>query len=110
MFEGIGTINHKPFSIALSASFSSSSEADDDDECDESFPKRGMLPRNKTLPGNVIVHTKIPKRNKTNNNSKLINSITVTKQEHSIHGRVERSVECGLTYALFYSLSNGYVT
>ena len=111
MFECIGTIYRKPFSIALSASSSSSSsEADVDDEFDESFPKRHMLPRNKALPTKLILHTKSTKINKRNYNSKLINAITVTKQEHSIHSRIEGSVECGLTYALSYSLSNGYVT
>ena len=108
MFECISTIDHKPFAIALSAS--STSEADVDDEFDESFPKRRMLPRNQTLPTKLILHTKSAKANKRNYNSKLINAITVTKQEHSIHSRTEDSVECGLTYALFYSFSNGYVT
>ena len=69
-----------------------------------------MLPRNKTLPTKLIVHKKIAKTNKRNNNSKLINAITVTKQGHSIHSRIQRSVECGLTSALFSSLSNSYVT
>ena len=106
LFECIGTINGKPFPIALSAS---SSECDVDDEFDESFPNRRMLPRNKTLPRRLIVHTKSGKGNKRNYNSTLINAITVTKQEHSIHSRLERSVECGLTYALFYSVSKGYM-
>ena len=93
--------------MALSAS--SSSEADVDDEFDESFLKRRMLPRKKSLATKLIVHTKIAKTNKRNNNSKLINAITVTKEEQSIHRRLERSVECGLTYPLFCFLSNGYV-
>ena len=107
MFEHKCTINHKPFSIAVSAS---SFETDADDESDESFPKRRMLAKNKIWPRNVIVHTKIAKSNKRKNNSILINAITVTKQEHSIHSTVEPSVECGLTNVLFFSLSNGYVT
>ena len=60
-----------------------------------------MLAKNKTLPRNVIVHTKIAKRNKRNKNSKLINAIAVKKQEHTIYSRLERSVECGLTYGVF---------
>ena len=60
-----------------------------------------MLRKNKTLPTNVIVHTKIAKTNKRNNNLKWINAITVTKQEHNIYSRLERSVECGLTYGVF---------
>ena len=42
-----------------------------------------MLPRNKTLPRKFIVDTKSVKTNKRNNNSKLINGITVTKQENT---------------------------
>ena len=98
MFEHKCTINHKLFSIAASASCF---EIDADDEFDESCPKRRMLRKNKTLPRNVIVHTKIAKSNKRKNNSILINAITVTKQEHSIHSRLERSVECGLTCGVF---------
>ena len=71
------------------------------DEFDESFLKRRMLPKNKTLPRNVIVHTKIAKRNIRKNNSKLTNAITVTKQEHTIYNRLERSVESGLIYGVF---------
>ena len=88
------TINHKLFSIAVPAS---SFETDAADEFDESFPKRRMLPRKKTLPADVIVHAKFAKSNKTKNNSILTNAITVTKQEHSIHIRLERSVKCGST-------------
>ena len=99
MFECLGTINGKHISIALSAS--SSSEADVDDEFDESFPKRRMLAKNKTLPRNVTVHTKIAKTNKRNKNSKLIKAITVIKQEHTIYRRLERSVECRLTDGVF---------
>ena len=98
MFEHKCTINQKPFPVALSAS---SFETDADDEFDESFPKGRMLPRNITLPGEVIVHAKIAKTNKRNNNSKLINAITVTKQENTIHSRPERRVECGLIYGVF---------
>ena len=86
MFEHKCTINHKLFAIAVSAS---SFETDADNEFDESFPKRRMLPKNKTLPRNV------------KNKQKLINAITVTKQEHTIYSRLERSVECGLTYGVF---------
>ena len=95
LFEDKYTINNKLFSIALSAS--SSAEADDDDEFDEMFSKRHMLPRNKTLRRKLIVHTKRTKRNKRNS-SKLINKITVSKEKHSIHSRVESSEECVLTY------------
>ena len=95
MFQCIGTINHKPFSIALSAS--SSSEANDADEFDESFPKRRKLPRNKTLSRKLIAHTKIIKTNKRNS-SKLINEITVSKEKHTIHSRVECSEEYVLNY------------
>ena len=84
MFESIGTINRKPFSIALSASSSSSEADDDDDEFDENFPKRGMIPRSKTLPRKLILHTKSTKTNKRNT-SKLINEITVSKEKHAIH-------------------------
>ena len=95
LFECIGTINRKPFSIALSPS---SSEADDDDdEFDESFPKRRMFPRNKTLRRKLIVHAKSTKTNKTNS-SKLINEIKVSKEKHTIHSRVRRSEEYVLTY------------
>ena len=86
MFESKGTIYRKPSSRAFSAS--SSSEADVDDEFDESFIKGGMLPTNKTLPTKLIVYTKSAKTNKRYYNSKLINAITVTKQEHSIHSRL----------------------
>ena len=86
LFECIGTFNYKPFSIALSAF---SSEIDVVDEFDKSFSKRRMLPKNKTLPRKLIVQTKSGKTNKTNNNSKLKNKITATKQEHSIQSRVE---------------------
>ena len=99
MFEWIGTINRKNISITLSASFSS--EADADDEFDESFPKQCMLAKNKTLPRNVIVHTKSAKTNKRNKNSNLIKAITVTKQEHTIYSRLELSLGCGLTYGVF---------
>ena len=71
LFEGIDTINHKPFSIALSAS---SSRIDVVDECVKSFLKGRMLPKNKTLPRKFIVHTKSTKRNKRNT-SKLIKQI-----------------------------------
>ena len=98
MLEHKCTINHKCLSIALSAS---SFGIDADDEFDKSFPKQRMLAKNKMLPRNVIVHTKITKTNKRNKNSKLINAITVTKQEHTIYSRLERSVECELTYGLF---------
>ena len=98
LFKHKCTINHKLFSIAVSAS---SFEIDADDKFDESFPKRRMLPKNKTLPRNVIVHKKIAKRNKTKKNSKLINAITVTRQERTIYSRLERSVECRLTYGVF---------
>ena len=98
MFEWIGTTNRKHFSIAFSAF--SSSEADADDEFGESFPKRRMLAKNITLPRKVIVHTKIAKTNKRNKNSKLINAITVTKQDYTICSRLQRSVECGLTYGV----------
>ena len=98
LFEHKCTINHKPFPIALSAS---SFETDADEEFDESFPKQRMLAKNKTLPRNLIVDTKIAKSNKRKNNLILINAITVTKQEHSTHSRLERSVECGLTYGVF---------
>ena len=107
LFECIGTINGQPFSMALFAS--SSSECDVDDEFDESFLKRRLLPRNKTLPRRLIVHSKSAKGKKRNYNSTLINAIIVTKPEHSIHSRLERSVECGWTDALFYSFSKGYV-
>ena len=60
-----------------------------------------MLPRNKTLPRKIIVDTKSGKTNKRNNNSNLIHAITVTKQENTINSRVERWVECGLTYGVF---------
>ena len=60
-----------------------------------------MLHKNKTLPRNLIVHTKIAKTNKRNKNSKLVNVITVTKPERTIYGRLERSVECGMTYGVF---------
>ena len=98
MFEHKCTINHKPLSIALS---DSSFETDGDHEFDESFPKRRMLAKNKTLPRNVIVHTKSAKTNKRNNNSNLIKAITVTKQEHTIYSRLELSLGCGLTYGVF---------
>ena len=98
MFEHKCTINHKPLSIALSAS---SFDTDGDHEFDESFPKRRMLAKNKTLPRNVIVHTKSAKTNKRNNNSNLIKAITVTKQEHTIYSRLEPSLGCGLTFGVF---------
>ena len=60
-----------------------------------------MLPRNKTLPTKLILHTKRAKTNTINYNSKLTNAITITKQEHTIYSRIERSVECGLTYRVF---------
>ena len=84
MFEPIGNINRKPFSIALSASSPSFEADDDDDEFDENFPKRGMIPRSKTLPRKLILHTKSTKTNKRNT-SKLINEITVSKEKHTIH-------------------------
>ena len=99
MFECIGTINRKLFSIPLSAS--SFFECDVDDEFDESFPKRCMFLRNKTVPRKLIVDTKNAKTNKRNYNSKLINAITVTKQEHIIYSRLEGSIECGLRYGVF---------
>ena len=98
MFQCIGTINRKPFSIPLSAS---SSEADDDDEFDKSFPKRGMIPRSKTLPRKLIVHTKSTKTNKRDS-SKLINEITVSKEKHTIHSTVACGVEFVLTYRFAY--------
>ena len=98
MFQHKCTINHKNFSIAL---YASSFETDADDEFDESFPKGRMSAKNKTLPRNVTVDTKIAKSNKRKNNSILIDAITVTKQEHSIHSRLERSVECALSYGVF---------
>ena len=54
-FGCINTLNHKPFSIALSIS---SFENDVDDEFDKSFLKRRMLPKNTTLPKKCIVHQK----------------------------------------------------
>ena len=60
-----------------------------------------MLPRNKTLPKKFIVDAKSVKTNKRNNNSKLINAITVKKQENTIHSRLERRVQCGLIYGVF---------
>ena len=60
-----------------------------------------MLPKNKTLSRKFIVHTKSTKGNKRNTNSKLINAITVTNQEHTIHSRAERRVEYGLTCEVF---------
>ena len=57
-----------------------------------------MLPTSKTLPRKFIVVTTSTKTNKRINNSKLKNPITVTKQKHTIHRRVERSLEQGLTY------------
>ena len=95
MFYCICNFNHKPFSIAVSAS---SSGNDIDDELGKSFLNRSMLPTKKTLPKKIIVHTKSTKTNKRNNNSKLINAITVTKQKHAVHNRVRRSLEHGLTY------------
>ena len=98
LFQHKCTINNKNFSIALSAS---SFETDADDEFDESFPKPRMSAKNKTLPRNITVDTKIAKSNKRKNNSILIDAITVTKQEHSIHSRLEPSVECALSYGVF---------
>ena len=60
-----------------------------------------MLAKNKTLPRNVIVDTKIAKTNKRNKTSKLINAIAVKKQEDTIYSRLEPSVEFGLTYGVF---------
>ena len=101
MFQCIGTINRKPFSIPLSAS--SSSEPDDDDEFDESFPKRGMIPRSKTLPRKLIVHTNSTKTNKRDT-SKLINEITVSKEKHTIPSTVAWGVEYVVTYRVAYWL------
>ena len=56
-----------------------------------------MLPKSKTFPRKFIVHTKSSKTNKRNS-SKLINEITVSKEKHTIHRRIERSVEYVLTY------------
>ena len=69
MFYCICNFNHKPFSIAVSAS---SSGNDVDDELGKSFLNRRMLPTKKTLPKKIIVHTKSTKTNKRNNKSKLI--------------------------------------
>ena len=60
-----------------------------------------MLSRNKTLPRKFVVDTKSVKTNKRNNNSKLLNAVTVTKQENTIHSRLERREECGLIYGVF---------
>ena len=100
MFECVGTVNHKPFSIAISA-FSSSSEADDDDEFDKSCPKRRMLPRSKKLLRKLILHTKSTKTNKRNS-LKLRNEITVSKEKHTIHSKVE----CGVEYVLTYRVAD----
>ena len=56
-----------------------------------------MLPKNKTLPREFIKHTNSTKANKRTNDSKLINAITVTKQKHTIHSRLESNLEYGIT-------------
>ena len=68
-FECINTFNHKPFSIALSASCS---ENDVDDKFDKSFLKPRMLLKNQTWPKKYIVCTKNAKENKKSSNAKLI--------------------------------------
>ena len=65
-----------------------------------------MLPKSKMLHRKSIMHTKSAKINRTNNNSKLINAITVTKQEHSIESGAEQSVECGLTSRVGFTLKS----